>query len=260
MDPAWIEYLNQNATRNQPLSPDLVKALSFLEDMDVKAEVFSGGQHSAGEGPRVGSVRHDHGGAGDMFFSKGGKRLDWANEADRPIFEQIVANAKQRGVTGIGAGPGYMRQGSMHLGFGKPAVWGAGGDGANAPDWLVKAYGATPNPASKLHPEISPMMMPEGGSPIGTTLGSDFLGGFGKGAATSAATATTPLVAPGMNPFLSMIGGFGKALGAGRGKGGGGGTIAPSGGLQDDPGRYAAAAALMQQLLASKQMGMTLGA
>lgn len=139
MTPDWLKYANQNATRDLPLSPDLTSALSFLPDMGVSMEVFSGGQPS--EGPnRVGSHRHDRGGAADVFFYKDGRRLDWANPEDRPIFEQIVERAKANGVTGFGAGEGYMRPGSMHIGFGKPAVWGAGGRGANAPDWLRAAY------------------------------------------------------------------------------------------------------------------------
>lgn len=138
----YLRYANQGATRSQPLDPKLIEALSFLGPMGVTAEVFSGGQPS--EGPnRVGSHRHDHGNSGDMFFYKDGRRLNWANEADRPIFEQIVSQGKSRGITGFGAGPGYMQEGSMHVGFGTPAVWGAGGSGANAPAWLRKAYGMT---------------------------------------------------------------------------------------------------------------------
>lgn len=137
----WLRYANQGATRNRPLDPKLAEALGFLPELGVTMEVFSGGQPA--EGPnRVGSTRHDHGRSADVFFYKDGRKLDWANEADRPLFGDIVARAKAAGVTGFGAGPGYMQPGSMHLGFGKPAVWGAEGKGANAPDWLRAAYGA----------------------------------------------------------------------------------------------------------------------
>lgn len=135
----WLRYSNQGATRNQPLSPELIQAMSFLKDMGVQMEVFSGGQDATGPN-RVGSHRHDHGNSADVFFSMDGRRLDWANPQDRPIFEQIVQQGRAAGVTGFGAGPGYMQQGSMHLGFGTPAVWGAGGSGEAAPDWLVRAY------------------------------------------------------------------------------------------------------------------------
>lgn len=141
----YIRYRNQGATRRLPLSPRLQAALAFLPELGVTAEVFSGGQPAKGSGlPRVGSVRHDHGDAGDVFFYRGNQRLDWANPQDRPIFEQIVAKGKNSGITGFGAGPGYMQPGSMHLGFGSPGVWGAGGSGATAPDWLRKAYGGSP--------------------------------------------------------------------------------------------------------------------
>lgn len=141
--PAWLRYANQGATRNQPLNPQLVAALGFLPELGVEMEVFSGGQPSSGPN-RVGSHRHDHGNAGDVFFKKDGRRLDWANPSDRPIFEQIVQRGKAAGVTGFGAGQGYMQPGSMHLGFGSPSVWGAGGSGANAPDWLRNAYSGAP--------------------------------------------------------------------------------------------------------------------
>lgn len=140
----WLRYSNQGATRNQPISNNLQSAMSFLGDMGITMEVFSGGQPSADEGGgRVGSVRHDHGEAADVFFYQDGRKLNWANEADRPIFQQIVTEARQRGITGIGAGPGYMREGAMHIGFGQEAVWGVGGRAANAPQWLRDAFYAT---------------------------------------------------------------------------------------------------------------------
>ncbi|OAM77728.1 hypothetical protein A3840_08605 [Devosia elaeis] len=136
----WLRYGNEGATRNLPLSDDLVSALSFLPELGVEMEVFSGGQPGEGEGPRVGSTRHDHGNAADVFFSQNGRRLDWSNPDDLPIFEEIVRRGKAAGITGFGAGDGYMQPGSMHIGFGNPGVWGAGGSGANAPDWLRNAY------------------------------------------------------------------------------------------------------------------------
>ena len=137
----WLRYANQKAVRNQPLSGDLVSALGFLPDMGIQMEVFSGGQPRKGtSNKRVGSVRHDDGGAADVFFYKDGRKLDWANDADLPVFQEIVQKARANGVTGMGAGEGYMRPGSMHIGFGTEAVWGAEGKGANAPQWLRDAY------------------------------------------------------------------------------------------------------------------------
>lgn len=135
----YIQYANQGATRNQPLSNDLVRSLGYLADLGVTAEVFSGGQPT--EGPnRVGSRRHDHGGAADVFFYRNGRRLDWSNPDDLPIFQEIVRRGRANGLTGFGAGDNYMQPGSMHIGFGPEAVWGAEGRGANAPDWLRAAY------------------------------------------------------------------------------------------------------------------------
>ena len=140
----WLRYSNRGV-RNQPLNPRLINALDFLGPMGVTMDVFSGGQPSTGPN-RVGSHRHDEGNAGDVMFFKGNRPLNWANDADRPLFEDIVRKAKARGVTGFGAGEGYMRPGSMHIGFGTPAVWGAGGSGANAPGWLRSAAaGSTGN-------------------------------------------------------------------------------------------------------------------
>ena len=108
--------------------------------------MFSGGQPSAGQGARVGSDRHDHGNAADVFFYKDGERLNWANPEHLPIYEAIVQRGKSAGITGFGAGEGYMSPGSMHIGFGAPAVWGAGGRGSNAPDWLRMAYAGASAP------------------------------------------------------------------------------------------------------------------
>lgn len=152
----WLRYANQGATRNMPLNTDLVNALGgFLPGMGVTMEVFSGGQPGVGSGgARVGSTRHDHGNAADVFFSQNGRRLDWANPEDVPVFQDIVRKARSAGVTGFGAGPGYMQPGSMHIGMGTPGVWGAGGRGANAPDWLRTAFdgassGSTPVMAAR---------------------------------------------------------------------------------------------------------------
>lgn len=167
----YIRYANQGATRNLPLDDDLIKRLAYLEKMGITAEVFSGGQPGKDEGgARVGSVRHDHGGAGDMFFYKGDKKLDWNNPDDLPIFEEIVRNGKANGITGFGAGGGYMQPGSVHVGGGTPGVWGKGGKGDNAPAWLRNAYnggsGGKIDPVAEViaaanQPEPKPVTQPE---------------------------------------------------------------------------------------------------
>lgn len=153
----WLRYSNDENVRSMPLDGKLVSALSFLPELGVQAEVFSGGQPSKEQGgSRTGSTRHDHGGAGDFRFYKDGRQLDWSNEADRPIFEEIVKRGKANGITGFGAGPGYMGAGTMHVGFGEPSVWGAGGKGSNAPQWLRNAYSGGTGSTSRVAAALSP--------------------------------------------------------------------------------------------------------
>jgi hypothetical protein len=181
----WLVYKNQGAIRSQPLKTDLVDAMSFLPELGVTMEVFSGGQPSHGVHgvDRTGSHRHDHGGSGDVFFYKDGRRLDWANEADLPIFTEIVRRARRNGVTGIGAGPGYMQPGSMHIGYGNEAVWGKGGKGANAPNWLREAY-------HSYDQEAPESMVQEKATPdVGQRLMSDMMRDFGLTKAQAAAFA-----------------------------------------------------------------------
>lgn len=139
----WLSYDNQGATRNDPLSPELVQSMSFLGDMGVTMRVTSGGQENNTD-QGTGSTRHNHGNAADADFYIGDRKLDWNNPQDLPIFQQIVTQARANGVTGIGAGDDYMGAGRMHVGFGNPGVWGADGQGANAPDWLTAAYNGAP--------------------------------------------------------------------------------------------------------------------
>lgn len=143
----YIRYANQNATRNDPLSQKLVSALNFLGEMGVTAEVFSGGQEN-NTTHGLGSTRHNHGNAADVFFYKDGRKLNYNNPNDLPIYEEIVRRGKAAGLTGFGAGDGYMRPGSMHIGFGTAAVWGAGGSGENAPQWLKNAYNGAASPST----------------------------------------------------------------------------------------------------------------
>ncbi len=147
---SWLKYSNQGATRNDPLDPALVSSMSFLGDMGITMDVISGGQEPAGTpgGTRTGSTRHDHGKSADVDFYKDGRKLDWNNPNDLPMLQEIVRNAKSNGITGIGAGDDYMGAGRFHIGFGAPAIWGAGGKSANAPAWLAEAYNGAPGGAA----------------------------------------------------------------------------------------------------------------
>lgn len=149
----FIRMANKGKIRNQGLHPDLQSALSFLPELGVGIEVFSGGQPTKAEVAaaakqgiklrRTGAENHDHGRAADARFYdlKTGRRLDWANPQDRPLFEKVVEMGAARNMH-FGAGPGYMEQGSMHVGIGNPRVWGDANDGGSdrAPDWLKTSF------------------------------------------------------------------------------------------------------------------------
>jgi hypothetical protein len=151
----WLVMQNQGKTRNQPLSPELINALSFLGPMGVEFRVGSGGQPRLGSGgPRIGSTRHDDGGAADGSFWVNGRMLDWRNPQDIPMLRQIVFAAWDRGLTGIGAGMvyasgevSYMGAGMVHVGGSRqgkdeprdqgPKAWGRAGE--PPAKWLLEA-------------------------------------------------------------------------------------------------------------------------
>lgn len=278
----YLRYANSGATRNQPLDPRLVKALEFLGPMGITAEVFSGGQDA--EGPnRVGSHRHDHGGAGDMHFYKGDQRLNWANEADRPIFEDIVRKGKAAGITGMGAGPGYMSEGSMHLGFGTPAVWGAGGSGKNAPAWLSAAYNGGDPVAEVVAAGGNAPMLPDPVNvatrpAIGTTLASADVPAAPVGDPTVGDRVGKAIFGDEMaeklkgmfgtdspdSPAKAGLGLMGKSLTSGNDALAREHATPIQSSLpameSADAGRIAAAQQLMSALMAKKRRGLTLGA
>ena len=134
------------AIRKEPISTGL---LSVLEKAAAAAGVIvrvqSGGQPAEG-GKRTGSTRHDRGMAADIDLYSGDRKLTPRNSEDLQIFKKFVAAASAAGATGIGAGEDYMsKDGSrIHVGFGSQALWGAGGSGKNAADWLREAVGGIP--------------------------------------------------------------------------------------------------------------------
>ena len=111
----------------------------------VDVEVVSGGQHAHGiEGvSRKGSTRHDDGHAGDIklaVMEDGKKRyLNMNNPDDVPRMQAFVREAVKAGATGVGAALDYMGAETIHIGGGKPAVWGKKGGGAPA-DWIKTAF------------------------------------------------------------------------------------------------------------------------
>lgn len=146
---AQIVYQNQGHIRDQPISDDLTRVLiAAAEAAGVDTIIIgSGGQPATGtEGvDRTGSHRHDEGGAADISLQINGRTLDFNNPQDQAVFQSFVTAARANGATGIGAGNDYMGGQTIHVGFGTPAVWGAGGQSANAPGWLTQAYYASPD-------------------------------------------------------------------------------------------------------------------
>jgi len=151
-----ILQLQGKATRNDPVQGQLVKAIKKSAESAgniSRIEIFSGGQESAAEinslgvGGRVGSDRHDHGNAADFrVFDLNGKLLAPASEKAIPTLSSFVSNMRKNGITGIGAGRGYMGGMAIHAGYGSTTVWGANGKSANAPAWLRQSfYSANPN-------------------------------------------------------------------------------------------------------------------
>ena len=73
-----VRLNNQGATRNKPVSPYLMNAISTaVKDVygpGATAEIYSGGQDSTG-GRRVGSTRHDNGMAADLYVYANGRRV-----------------------------------------------------------------------------------------------------------------------------------------------------------------------------------------
>lgn len=115
-------------TRTGQIKPELESQLKYASaQTGVTAEIFSGGQPSSGPN-RVGSHRHDDGGAADLklYVMEGGKKryLDSSNPNDAVIMEKFVAESVKAGASGVGHGAGYMGTQSIHIGGGHPASWG----------------------------------------------------------------------------------------------------------------------------------------
>jgi len=135
------------AIRRQPIDPKLGNLLEAVgNELDVYFDVTSGGQPAKSEGgKRTGSTRHDHGNAADLkaFVIEDGKRryLDFSKPADQQMWSEIVRLSVAGGATGIGAGSSYMGNQTVHIGFGKPAVWGTTKKGGPPPpQWLSASF------------------------------------------------------------------------------------------------------------------------
>lgn len=106
-----LRYTNQGAQRKGRLMPELESALNTaISDVygpGYRAEVYSGGQKSNKAGEGVGSTRHNHGGAGDIYIiGPDGKRL--TGDGLAPIAQYWRA----KGIGGVGL---EMAGGGIHL-------------------------------------------------------------------------------------------------------------------------------------------------
>lgn len=118
--------------RNDALMPKVkqqMQAAAAATGDGIGIYVQSGGQETAEEvrrgiGRRTGSVRHDHGGAGDVKLTKNGQVLDF--NANRDLYVKFAENAAAAGLTGIGVDEA---KGYIHAGGGTPAAWGYRGKG-----------------------------------------------------------------------------------------------------------------------------------
>jgi hypothetical protein len=85
-------------------------------------------------------------------------------QEDIPVLQEIVQRGRASGLTGFGAGDGYMQPGSMHIGFGPEAVWGAGGKGDGGPKEPINAE--DPGETFKPRQQQPPPQPQRGGTPV----------------------------------------------------------------------------------------------
>lgn len=145
--------------RKLPISPRLRRILiaaGELSGVDT-VRVTSGGQMALGRAislgakkisksrwqlpdgriVRIGSTRHDDGGAADLLLEINGSAQSFTTSSGEKLFADFAENAAALGCTGLGAGVPYMGRYTIHAGFGTRAVWSK--KPHPVPGWLVKA-------------------------------------------------------------------------------------------------------------------------
>lgn len=139
-----IIYRNQGATRRLKVVPSLERILlSAANATNTHVVIFSGGQdHTTGT---VGSNRHDHGYAADIWIYRDEARNDRISmTSDTQEASLFAKAARAAGAISIGAGSGYMGGVGMHVDIAPGATvaasaakyWGSGGRSGNAPTWV----------------------------------------------------------------------------------------------------------------------------
>jgi len=129
--------------RNKEITDELKNQIAKAGKITgLNAVIHSGGQDANGLGTRrTGGDRHDHGNAADIDLTDDtGRRLSFSNPADRTKISAFITHIVAAGANGIGAGPGYMVDGRIHVGGGSNLTWGAGGSSKNTPEWVRAAY------------------------------------------------------------------------------------------------------------------------
>jgi hypothetical protein len=134
--------------RKLPIAQDLKTMLTNVAaETGVDIQVRSGGQDDTTGRPSGASDRHTDGHAADVALYTGTganrRRLSSAVAEDLPIIHAVFESARKQGITGFGAGNGYMGDNVFHLdnaakyGQGTVAVWGGyAKKNATAPQWL----------------------------------------------------------------------------------------------------------------------------
>ena len=152
--------------RNGYLQKDLMSIIEQVSaETGTEISIFSGGQMSLAKrlslgavrgrddiwrtpGGRivgVGSARHDDGWAADITVKLNGKNLNFGTNNPSAAALQVARRFASLGITGMGAGPGYMG-GNLHvdIAYGRTAANAArywGKRGAVPPAWLKNIMG-----------------------------------------------------------------------------------------------------------------------
>tara|TARA_B100000963_G_scaffold45112_2_gene33598 strand:+ start:1477 stop:4230 length:2754 start_codon:yes stop_codon:yes gene_type:complete len=134
--------------RKLAVASDLSQMLTNVAaETGVDIQVRSGGQDDTTGRPGGASRRHDNGHAADVALYVGTgsnrRRLRSDRAEDLPFIQSVFESARKQGVTGFGAGNGYMGNNVFHLdnaakyGQGTVAVWGGyAKKRVTAPQWL----------------------------------------------------------------------------------------------------------------------------
>lgn len=86
---------------------------------------------------RIGSTRHDDGGAADLRLELNGAQQKFTTSSGQKLFADFAEKCAALGCSGLGAGVPYMGNRTIHVGFGTKAVWSK--KPHPVPCWLVNA-------------------------------------------------------------------------------------------------------------------------